>query len=503
VLAVAIRANAVQADAGYSRVWLGRTVQVLAAILALRLLSLWFNTTELFFDEAQYWAWGNEPALGYFSKPPMLGWIIGLFTGICGDSEFCIRLPSPLFHTGTAPLVYLATAQLFDARTGFWAALLYATVPAVTLSATLISTDVLLLFCWAAALLAYIRFLSEDEWRWAIMLGLALGAGLMSKYAMIYFPLCLAVFALLDRDGRNVLLRGKFWVAIAIAAICLAPNIAWNIANGFVTATHTGDNIGWSGGFPHFQAFAEFFFSQFAVFGPIMFGILLAAFVRLPIEGMNRNQLLLICFSAPVLLVILFQALMSKAYANWAAVAYVSATILVADLMVNTIPEFWRRLTLSLHLGVFAVVAVAVMFARPGQLPLPESMRPFERMQGAREIAEAVRIELAGREYQAILLDDRRLSALMGYYLRDIDLPKLAWQRGSSPRDHFEMTRSFQQEPRTPAFYLTRYRNAASIVQSFEDAEFVGEFHPPAGETKLVWFYALDGFDRPGANAGP
>jgi 4-amino-4-deoxy-L-arabinose transferase-like glycosyltransferase len=502
VLAVAIRENAAQADGEHTRVWLGRTVQVLAAILILRLVSLWFNSTELFFDEAQYWAWGQEPAFGYFSKPPMLGWIIGLFTDICGDSEFCIRLPSPLFHTGTALLVYLATTRLFDSRTGFWAALLYATVPAVTLSSTLISTDVLLLFFWAAALLAYIRLQSEDEWRWALALGFALGAGLMSKYAMIYFPLCAAVFALLDKDGRNVLGHGKFWVAIGIAAICIAPNIAWNVANGFATLEHTGENLGWTGEFPQILAFAEFFFSQFAVFGPIMFGVLVAAFVRLPVEGMNRNQLLLICFSAPVLLLILFQALMSKAYANWAAVAYVSGTILVADLMIDTIPEFWRRLTLSLHLGVFAVVGLAVMFARPGQLPLPEGMRPFERMQGARQIAEAVRSELPGRNYQAILTDDRRLSALMAYYLRDVDLPKLAWQRGKRPRDHFEMTRPFQRDPRTPAFYITRYRNAAAIVQPFSDAEFIGEFDPPSGETKRVWFYALNGYDNPGADAG-
>ena len=53
---------------------------------------------ELFFDEAQYWAWGQEPAFGYYTKPPLIAWIIGATTSLCGDTPFCVRLPSPLMH---------------------------------------------------------------------------------------------------------------------------------------------------------------------------------------------------------------------------------------------------------------------------------------------------------------------------------------------------------------------------------------------------------------------
>lgn len=491
---MSMRANTAHEPIAQSRTWYRRTLSLLAIFLALRLLSLWLNNSELFFDEAQYWLWGREPAFGYFSKPPVLGWIIGMFTGLCGDSEFCIRLPSPLFHTATALVIYLTAARMFDERTGFWSALIYATLPAVTLSSTLISTDVPLLFFWALALLSLYRFEAEDTLGWALLLGLALGAGLMSKYAMIYFLPCAVIYALVAADRPGILLRVKFWLALAVAGLCIAPNIWWNAANSFVTASHTGENIGWGGDFPNFRGFAEFFFSQFAVFGPITFGILLAALARLPVEGMNRKQLLLMCFSAPVIAVIIVQSLMSKAYANWAAVAYISGTILVADLMVNTIPDFWRRLSLPIHLGVFAVVATAVMFARPGQLPLPENMRPFERMQGARDIADAARSEINMGEFGSILTDDRRLSALMTYYLRDVDLPKKAWLGAAVPSDHYQLTRPYSHDTIGPTFYLTRNRNPASIFQAFNDAEYLGEFEPPAGETRQVWFYGLDGY---------
>ena len=490
------RTNAAPLAQARSGNWYWRTIQVLGAILAVRLISLWFNGTELFFDEAQYWLWGKEPAFGYFSKPPVLGWLIGTVTAVCGNSEFCVRLPSPLLHTATAFLLYLTGARLFGEKTGFWSALLYATLPAVSLSSTVISTDVPLLFLWALALYALIRLEREDRLQWAIVLGIALGAGLMAKYAMIYFLPCLLIYALLDANRPGVLARWKLWLALIIGGLCILPNLWWNAQNAFITASHTGENIGWGAGFPHMRAFAEFFFSQFAVFGPVLFGILLAAYVRLPLEGMNRRQLMLICFSAPVLAIIIFQSLMSKAYANWAAVAYIAATLLVADLLVNTVPAFWRRLTLPIHLGVFAVIATAVMFA--GQLPLPPDRDPFERMRGAREIAEEVREKLGDRSYAALLTDDRRLSALLTYYLRDAEIAIKAWRYGPAPSDHYELTRPFQSEPTTPALYVTRFRNPAEIIQEFSDAEFLGEYQPSAGETRQVWIYALDGYEGTG-----
>lgn len=475
-------------------VWWSRTLQVVLLIFVLRLISLWFNTTELFFDEAQYWDWGKEPAIGYFSKPPMLGWIIGLFTGVCGNGEFCVRLASPVLHSCTALLLYLIAARLFDPRTAFWSALLYATLPAVTLSSTLISTDVPLLFFWSLALYAFLRLETDDTLIDTILLGLALGCGLMSKYAMIYFLPCAIIYCLAVTERPHMLLRRNFWIAIAIAILCVLPNIIWNMQNEFITASHTGENIGWGAGFPHFKAFAEFFFSQFGVFGPITFGIFLAAIVRLPIVGMNRAQKFLLCFSVPVIAIICFQALMSKAYANWAAVTYIGATVLVADLMVNTIPEFWRRLSLPIHLGVFAVIAIAVIFSRPGQLPLPEDVKPFDRMHGAREIADAASKQISGNDFAVILTDDRRLSALMNYYLRDVDVPKRAWKYSDVPNDHFQLAKPYQPDPQTPVFFITDNHNPADIIGNFADAEFLGQFEPSAGETDSVWFYSLKGY---------
>src|ERR1700739_722054 len=71
-----------------------------AAITGLRLLWLALQPADLFPDEAQYWIWSQQLALGYYSKPPLVAWLIALTTGVLGDSEFAVRLAAPPLHAG-------------------------------------------------------------------------------------------------------------------------------------------------------------------------------------------------------------------------------------------------------------------------------------------------------------------------------------------------------------------------------------------------------------------
>ncbi|MFZ1814307.1 MAG: glycosyltransferase family 39 protein [Rhizobiaceae bacterium] len=480
---------------GNSVEWKRLLLISMTALLALRIVSLWFNNTELFFDEAQYWAWGKEPAFGYFSKPPMLAWLIGSITGLLGDSEFAVRLLSPLMHTATAYLVWRIARTLFDRRTGFFAAFTYLTLPAVTLSSTVVSTDVPLLFFWSLALFAFIGFRKSGSWRDAALLAMALGLGLLSKYAMIYFLLCIAIFLIFSRQDRGLLRQPRFWMAILGGLALLTPNLIWNMQNAFATVGHTGENIGWDGRL-HFLRLAEFLGSQFGVMGPVLFGIFFIAIFRLIAEGMDSNQRLLLAFSVPVLALICFQALMSKAYANWAAVTYIAATILVADLLVNRIPDWWNRLSLGIHLCAFAVLSVAVAFSLPGQLPLPDEANPFRRMQGAREIAARVEERLKENSYSAILTDNRKFSSLMIYYLRDAGVPVKAWLESGAPSDHFQMSRPFQEDPAEPVLYVTNASNAAPVLASFTNAVQLATEAISAGEIPRVWLYDLRGYQR-------
>src|SRR5215469_2168957 len=160
---------------------------VIAAITAARLLWLAFQTAGLYPDEAQYWFWSRHLALGYYSKPPLVAWVIALTTGMFGDGEFAVRLSAPLLHAAASAFVYGIGARLYDSRIGCWSALAYATLPGVSLSAFLITTAALLLPCWAAALYAFIRAREDQGLGWWVATGCGVGLGLLAKYAMVYW----------------------------------------------------------------------------------------------------------------------------------------------------------------------------------------------------------------------------------------------------------------------------------------------------------------------------
>ncbi len=472
------------------------TLLVLCAILLVRLVSLYFNTTNLFFDEAQYWLWGKEPAFGYFSKPPVLGWTIAVFTAICtSDSEFCVRLPSPIIHTATALLIYLSAARLFDVRTGFWSAITFALLPGITLSSTLISTDVPLLFFWAGAFWAFLRFYEKQSWGNAALLGLFLGAGMMAKYAMIYFLLCMLLFAIFEKSARKTILTPKFLFALLIALLILAPNLWWNAQHQFITASHTGDNIGWRGGL-HPLKMLEFLGSQFGVFGPVPFAFLLIALVRFWIEGWDKVQKILVLFSVPVLALVTFQALMSKAYANWAAVTYIAASILIADLLVNRVPSYWNKISVAIHTIAFAGLSIAVAFSAPGYLTLANGKEPFARLHGWSQIGEVTRVKLAQGNYSAVIGPQRHLTAELVYYLKDSPQKVFALKPEATPSDHYELTRPYLGKPAGPVLLVTPSQSVGRYLQQFSSVEPRGTAKLTAGKYKQLWFFELDGYGQ-------
>ena len=58
------------------RSWLWPALIGVGAITLARIILMAFNRTDLFVDEAQYWLWGQDLAFGYYSKPPLIGWVI-------------------------------------------------------------------------------------------------------------------------------------------------------------------------------------------------------------------------------------------------------------------------------------------------------------------------------------------------------------------------------------------------------------------------------------------
>lgn len=310
-------------------IWWHVALPGVLAITGLRIVLLAYNRTDLFVDEAQYWLWGQELSFGYYSKPPLIGWVIRAATDLAGsDAPFWIRLPAPLLHGVTAIILGASAARIYGARPAILVALAYITLPMVALASLLISTDTVMFPFLAAALALYIRLLAEPRWFVALLTGAALGLAALAKYAAVYYLLCAGLAAVLLPWAR------PNWRMAALVLLgflfTLSPNLVWNVFNGFSTVQHTLDNADWvrdpgARASLNLGGLAEFFVSQFGVVGPVLFGALLAMTLRW--ARLESEYRLFLLFAVPIVAIVCGQALLAQAYANWAASAYLAGTL--------------------------------------------------------------------------------------------------------------------------------------------------------------------------------
>ncbi len=280
--------------------------------------------------------------------------------------------------------------------------------------------------------------------------------------------------------------------------LLIAPNLAWNYGHKFATFSHTAENANWGGSLLHPNKALEFFGAQFGVFGPILFGALLVIVWRARRAQLPEADRLLLAFSVPIIAVIVVQAFLSRAHANWAATAYVAATVLVIATMVRDGAWGWLKASFIVNAVMMALIVFGT--ATAGQVPLPLKTDPFARTLGWHDLANATRAELtraaaAGKPYAAVLSDDRAMTAELLYYLRNEPTPILAWPPGA-PHDHFEMTRPFTAATPSPVLLVRADDDVPPALASFASVEKVGDRMLPAGEyaKRHVTFYSLAGY---------
>ncbi len=428
------------------------TLAAIAALTAIRLAWIAAEPAGLYPDEAQYWDWAKHLAFGYYSKPPLVPWLIALTTAIFGNGEWAIRLSAPLLHAAAAGVIYAIGARLYDRRVGFWSALTYATLPGVSLSSFIISTDAALLPCWAAALYAFIRAREPGGRRWWPAVGIAVGLGLLAKYAMVYWLISAVAFLLTTQEERRHLT--SLMAAICLALALLAPNLWWNWTHGFASFRAVGDNAHLTGHLVHPRAFVEFFGSQFGVVGPLVFAGLIAIVLR-PTALTDRAGRLLAFFALPTLALILTQSLLSHAEPNWAAPAYVAATVLVVAWALGRGWRGWLNAAIAINLAAaVALFGMTDALAAVG-IAVPAKYDPLHRLRGWRHLGAEVSALLAAHQGLTLLADDRELIAALTYYVHPHPFDAVEWSPVPGIADEWRLVNNIKNHRGTDFLAVT------------------------------------------------
>jgi 4-amino-4-deoxy-L-arabinose transferase-like glycosyltransferase len=393
-------------------------LKLVAALTVLRLAVLFVTPLELYPDEAQYWLWSRTLDFGYFSKPPMIAWLIAATTTL-GNEEAFVRLAAPLLNAGTALALYGVGARLYGARTGLAACAVYSLMPGVQLASGVISTDSPLLFFLSLALLAYVTLQGRRSLGPAIALGVALGLAMLSKYAAAYAVVAIVLHLMVSKEARAAWNLPAGLAAVAAFALVLAPNLVWNARHQFSTLEHTASNAHWGADMGGLAELGDFLGSQFGVFGPVPFAVLIGgAVVMAARRRLTREDVLLLCFTLPPLIAVAAQAFISRSNANWAASAYVAGSVLAAAWLIRWRAKWW----LVGGLGLQAVLAALFLtwVAWPATADAMGVSNSFKRARGWSQTVDAI-VTRARAEpgLSAVAVDDRFLFNVAAYYGRD------------------------------------------------------------------------------------
>ena len=533
------------------------TLLVLAVLLVVRVAGIIASPLNLGPDEAQYWRWSQTLDWGYYSKPPLIAWVIAASTSLFGDAEWAVRLPAPVLHTLAAAVIFVLARQIYDARVGTYASLGYALMPGVVLSSGLMTTDGILLPIWAIALLALWKLRgAPGHWRWAIALGCALALGFLAKYAMIYFVIGMIAASLFDAPTRAVFRSRNGVVIVSVAFLVLLPHLAWNAAHGFQTLEHTADNADWNGPLFHPEHALRFVADQMGIVGPIGFAVLVTAIISVLYERRSESGAALagthwlLCFTLPAIAIILVQAVTSRAHANWAVTAYIAGNILIAHWVTRpspwrtrgwviaaaviagtalAIPDLslgvrvgtggtfaagvllagyfgkWQRIGLGwLSFALHGVAATAFMALAIGPVSWSEALelgQSFKRTRGWPATNALLQDAAKVHEADAVMVDEREYWHGFDYYGRNTPArsPIYMWQRNAAPK-------SFAESFALPAGFEGRVLIAngkphltPAILRDFETIIPVGEIDVPlySGGTRHFDLYLGEGYSPP------
>ncbi len=186
-----------------------------------------------FIDEFYYIACSRHLALGYVDHPPLAAWLLALTRPAHHDSLLGIRVLAGLAQVGTVWTSGLLAWRLGGRRTAVvTTALLVGLCPVFLGITSFYSMNAFEPLLWTLVAYALVRIVQTRRSRLWLVVGLLVGLSFQNKHTVVAFVAALAVGVAVTR-ARAMLRDPWLWAGAALAVAIAAPNIAWQVANGW------------------------------------------------------------------------------------------------------------------------------------------------------------------------------------------------------------------------------------------------------------------------------
>lgn len=439
----------------------------------------------IFRDELYYWDCSNHLAWGYVDHPPVSIAILAAWKALFGDSMVSMRILPALAGGALILMTARLAARLGGGAfaRGLAALIAFATPSYLGITGYYSMNSFELLF-WTALAFLVLDVLERDRRRDWILLGLCVGFGTLNKISML-LAAAAAGATILAATRLRALRRPGPYLAVAIAALIVAPHIAWQIRNDWPTREFMENAQRYK---MTVQGPLGFLKGVLMEMGPLMGPWLVAGLVALFATPTLRRGRPLAWATLLALAVLTFSR--SKPYYAVAAFPPLIAGLAVWIESATERRHRWvRALPVAAALGD---LALAAPFAIP-MLPV-DSFIAYEQALGMRPPAEerrdrgdlpqfladrfgwpelAAQVARAVRSLPAeerarclIVTDNYGEAAAINYYGRRYGLP-----RAASQHNNYYL---WGYGSRTPAAYVIVGDNREGLEQAFTDVHEVG-----------------------------
>jgi Dolichyl-phosphate-mannose-protein mannosyltransferase len=344
---------------------------ILGAALLHVLYLGWLTPLDLAPDEAHYWDWSRHLDWSYYSKGPLVAylihascWLTGSWSeALTGNQMLAVRLPAVTCGGLLLVSLYVLTIQIFRSPKLALAVVIFGlTMPILALGSTLMTIDSPYCCCWGWALVAGWHAVTRRSLLGWVAAGLLVGVGILAKYTMVLWLPSMGLFLLVAREYRHELLRPGFWIAVCLAGLCCLPILIWNLQNGWVTFRHVGGQAGlteengiqWLGPF-------QFVGVQAAILLGFWFVTWIVAIVHYrPWRATIAPTRYLWCMSAPMFALFLCFSLRTRCEPNWPVTAYLSGLVLAAYWLAEMSTRETSAWAMSLRAGTVTACALGL-----------------------------------------------------------------------------------------------------------------------------------------------
>lgn len=431
----------------------------LLALSFFRMHYLSFGPLDLSPDEAHYWEWSRRLDLSYYSKGPMIAYLVALSTYLLGDSVFGVRFLAVVLSLLSSIILYRLGKEMYDERTGAVSALLFQIIPLFSVFGVIFTIDSPFTFFWILSLYLFWKAVkcenpgvergkqAEDHpplspltkggikegWLHWVLLGISVGLGLLTKYTMAFFHVCALFFLISSAPHRRLLRTAAPYVALLLSVIIFLPVIVWNAQHDWVTVRHTAGQAHVADGLRvSIKSFIEFAGSQLGVVTPVIFVLMMGALwkIRSPLTpplpplvrgGEEGEGKFLFWFSVPVVVFFFAKSLQGKVQPNWAMTGYITGIIAFSKVFLDG----WKMKRPSLKALVITGIALSLLLTvvahYPSKFHLPPKLDPSSRLRGWNDLGRQIQEyheEMQKRGNVFIFSDSYQTASELAFYVK-------------------------------------------------------------------------------------